>query len=75
MACYLTNLQWLCEVAGFWWELEHAVLHINSEHPKHAQGVTWLVTMQTMEELGHFQLPGIVHRYLGHGAVHYHAET
>ena len=28
-----------------------------------------------MEELGHFQLPGIVYRSLQHGALHYHAET
>ena len=47
---------------GFWPELEH-VIHFNPEHPKHAQWVTCLVTMQAMEELGHF------------GAVHYHAET
>ena len=34
--------------AGYWWELEQ----FDPEHPKHAQ----LVTMQAMEELGHFQL-------------------
>jgi hypothetical protein len=27
-----------------------------------------------MEELGYFQLPGIVYRSLRHGAVHYHAK-
>ena len=59
-----TPLQWLCEVAGYWWELEHAAIHIDPEHPKHAQWVTCLVSMQAMEELGHFQLP-----------VHYHVET
>ena len=37
--------------------------------------VTCLVNMQTMEELGHFQLLGIVYRSLWHGAVHYNAET
>ncbi|CDQ67590.1 unnamed protein product [Oncorhynchus mykiss] len=36
---------------------------------------TCLVSMQAMEELEHFQLPGIVYRFLQHGAVHYHAET
>jgi hypothetical protein len=49
----------LCEVAGYWRELEHAV---DPEHPKHAQWVTGLVCMQAMEELGHFQLPGTVYR-------------
>jgi hypothetical protein len=34
-----------------------------------------LVSMQAMEELGHFQLPGMVYRPLWHRAVHYHAET
>jgi hypothetical protein len=57
------------------WELEHAVVHINSEHPKHAQWGTCLVSMQAMEELGHFQLLGIVYTFLQHGAVHYNAET
>jgi hypothetical protein len=39
------------------WELEHAVVHIDPEHPKQAQ---CLVRMQAMEELGDVQLPGIV---------------
>jgi hypothetical protein len=51
------------------------VVHMDPEHPKHTQWVTCLVSMQAMEELGHFQLPGIVYRSLRHGAVHYHAET
>jgi hypothetical protein len=70
-----TPLQWLCQVAGYWRELEHAVVHIVPEHPKHAQWVTCLVNMQAMEELGHFQHPGIVYRSLKRGAVHYYAET
>ena len=41
----------------FWWKLEHVVIHVDPEHPKHAQWVTCLVSMQTMEEQGHFQLP------------------
>jgi hypothetical protein len=61
-------------VAGYWLELEHAVVHINPEHHKHAQWVTCLVSTQAMEELGHFQLPGIVYRSFQHGAMHY-AET
>ena len=73
--CCQNPLQCLCEVAGYWQELEHAVVHVDPEHPKHAQWVTCLVSMQAMEELGHFQLPGIVYRSLRHGAVHYHAET
>jgi hypothetical protein len=62
-----------CKVAVHWWELEHAVIHVDPEHPKHAQWMTCL-SMQDMEELGHFQLPGIVYRSLRHGAVHYYAE-
>ena len=74
MECCPTPLQWLCEVAGFWWELEHAIVHVDPENLKYAQWVTCL-SMQAMEELGHFQLPGIVYRSLRHGALHYHAET
>ena len=55
MECYHT-FQWVCEVAGYWRELEHAVVHVDPEHPNHAQWVTCLVSMQVMEELGHFQL-------------------
>jgi hypothetical protein len=62
--CCPTHLQWLCEVDGYWRELEHAVIHVDPEHPEHAQCVTWLVSMQAMEELGHFQLSGIVYRSL-----------
>ena len=47
------------------------MVHVNPDHPKHAQWVTCLVSMQAMEELGHVQLPGIAKI----GAVHYHAET
>ena len=68
-------LYWLCEVAGYWQELEHAVVHVDPVHPKHAQCVTCLVSMQAMEELGHFQLPEIVYTSLRHGAVQYHTET
>ncbi len=53
-----TPLQWLCEVVGYWQELEHAVIYADPEHPKHAQ---W-VSMLAMQELGCFQLPGIVYR-------------
>ena len=72
--CGPTPLQWLC-VARYGRELDHAVIHVDPEHPKHAQWVTCLVSMQAVEELGHLQLPGIVYRSLQHGAVHYHAET
>ena len=51
-------------------ELEHADVRIDPEHPKNAQWMTCLVSMQAMEELGHFQLPGVVYR-----SLHYHAET
>jgi hypothetical protein len=33
--------------------------YVNPEHPKHAEWVTCLVSMQAMEELGHFQLPAL----------------
>ena len=75
MECCPTLRQWLWEVTGYCQELEHAVVHVNPEHPKHAQWVTCLVSMQAIEELGHFQLPEIVYRSVQHGAVHYHAET
>jgi hypothetical protein len=39
------------------------------------QSITCLVSIQAMEELGHFQLPGIVYRSKRHGAVDYHAAT
>jgi hypothetical protein len=73
--CCPTPIQWLREVAGYWRELEHAVVHLDPEHPKHARRVTCLVSMQAMDELGQYQLPRILYRSLRHGAVHYHAET
>ena len=54
------------EVAGYWRELVLAAIHVDPDN---------LVSMQAMEELGHFQHPGIVYRSLRHRAVHYHAET
>ncbi len=59
--------------AGYWQELEHAVVYADPEHPKHAQWVTCPVSMLAMQELGCFQLPEIGYRSLQHGAVHYHA--
>ena len=44
-------------------ELGQAVIHVNPEHPKYAQWVTGLVSVQAMEELGNFQLPGIILHY------------
>ncbi len=76
--CGLWNvgpLQRLWEVARYWQELEHTVVYANPEHPKHAQWVTCPVGMLAMQELGCFQLPGIMYRSLQHGAVHYHAAT
>ena len=29
MECWSTSLQWLCEVAGYWQELEHAVVYVS----------------------------------------------
>jgi hypothetical protein len=54
--CCYTHLQWQCEVAENWRELEHAIVHVDAEHTKHAQWVTCLVSLQAMEELGHFQV-------------------
>ncbi len=62
--CWSTPLQWLCKVSGYWQELEHAVVYADPEHPKHAQWVTCPVSMLAMQELGCFQLPGIVYRSL-----------
>ena len=45
-----TPLQWLCKVADYWQELEHAISHVDPEHPKHAQWLTCLVSMQAMEK-------------------------
>ena len=70
--CCLT-IQWLHEVAGYRRELEHTVVHIDPEHPKHAQWVTGQVSLHAMKELGQFPLLGIVYRSLLHGAMHYHS--
>ncbi len=72
--CWST-LQWPCEVAGYWQELEHAVENADPEHLKRAPWVSCPVSMLAMQELGCFQLPGIVYRSLQHRAVHYHAAT
>jgi hypothetical protein len=56
----VVSLQWLCKVEGYLWELVHTVVHMS---------------MHAMDELGHFQLPGIVYRSWRHGAMHYHGET
>ena len=42
--------------SGYLWELEHAIVNIDPEHPKTCS-IGDMVTMQTMEELGYFQLP------------------
>ena len=63
-----TPLQWLYEVDGYWRELEHSAVNVDPGHPEHAQWVTCLVSMQAVEELGHFQLPGILYGSLRHGA-------
>jgi len=62
-------------VVGYWQDLEHTVIYADPEDPKHAQWVTCPMSMLAMQELGCFQLPGIVYRSLQHGAVHYHATT
>jgi hypothetical protein len=42
----------LLDIGANW----NTVVHVDSEHPQHSHRVS----MQAMEELGHFQLPGIV---------------
>ncbi len=54
MKCWSTPLQWLCEVAGYWQELEHAFVYTDPEHPKHAQWVTCPVSMLAMQEFKMF---------------------
>ncbi len=49
------------------------LIYADLEHPIRAQWVTCPVSMLAMQELGCFQLPGIMYRSLQHGAVHYHA--
>ena len=71
MECCSTPLQWLCEVAGYWRELENAIVHVQASQTC-SMGQ---VGMPAMEDLGYFQLPGIVYRSLRHGAVHYYAEV
>jgi hypothetical protein len=56
--CCPTPLQRLCEVSGYWLELEHSAVH-DPEHPKHSQWVKCLVSMQAMGELRNVQLPGL----------------
>ncbi len=41
----MISLQCLCEVTGYWQELEHAVIYTDPEHPKHAQWVTCTVSI------------------------------
>lgn len=33
----VTLLQWRVEVAGYWQEVEHTLIWVDPEHPKHAQ--------------------------------------
>jgi hypothetical protein len=40
--CCPTPLQRLYEITGYWRELEHAVMHADSEHPKHEWHVWWV---------------------------------
>ena len=57
----------LLDIGGNWNTLSYTLIQSIT---KHAQWATCLVSMQAMEELGHFQLPGIVYRSLRHGYVH-----
>lgn len=50
----LPDSDWLCDVAGYWPELEHTAIYANLVHSKHAQWVAYLVNMLAMQELGCF---------------------
>ncbi len=39
MECWSTPPQWMCEVAGYLQELEHAIVYTDPDHPKHVQWV------------------------------------
>ncbi len=67
--------QWLCEVSGYWQELEYAVVYTDPEHPKYAQWGNMPGEYVGHARTGMFQLPGIVYRSLQHRTVHYHAAT
>ncbi len=54
MECWSTPLQWLCKVAGYWQELEHAVIFADPEHPKHGQWVTCPVSIAGHARTGIF---------------------
>ncbi len=49
--CWSTSLQWLCGVAGYWQDLEHAVIYADPELPKHAQWVTCPVSSLVFQRL------------------------
>ena len=68
----MSHSSWLCDISGYWRELKRSVVHVNPEHPKHAQWATCL-SMQAMVELGHFQLPGIVYISVQHMFYDIHA--
>ena len=59
----------LLDIGWNWNKLSYTTIQII---PKQAHWVTCLVSIQDMEELGHFQLLGIVYRSLCHGAVQKH---
>lgn len=72
--CWSSPLQWMCEIAAYWQERENTNIHVDPEHSKQAQWVT-CVSIQAIQELGCFQLPGMVFTSWQHGAVCYHVAT
>lgn len=76
MACQILAHSPIMSAAGYWQKLELAVIFIHPNNSKLAQWVTWVVSMQeALQKLICFRLPGIMHRSLQHGAVHYSAAT
>jgi hypothetical protein len=60
----------LLDIGGKWNTLSYTSIQ---SIPNRLSG--HLVSMQAIDELGPFQLPGIVYRSLWHGAMYYHNET
>ena len=75
VACRMLSHSSSMGVRSCWILVGHVSYTSIQSIPNMLNGVTWLVSMEAMEEQGHFQLPGIVYISLSHGAMHYHAET
>lgn len=76
VACGLLVHSFSTAVCSCWILARTGTRCLYPKHPKHSQWwVTCPVSTLAMRQLECFSLPGIVHRSLQHGAVHYHAVT